>query len=260
VIVHSAPHHALPLPGITLLFRSYGIRAHTADIADVEKDISMNSSLALPPVRILVVDDHDIVRQGLAALLERDDGVKIVGSVGTGEEAVIAARRLRPDVIIMDLVLPGLNGIDATSRIMSELPRTRVIALSASHTSEHVYRALRAGAFGYLLKTAAYAELPGAVKAVAAGERYVSPAIAAQFVDGVLNTSIPNSPFDRLSARERDILRRIIAGSTSSDIAQSLSLSRKTVDTYRGRMMTKLGVANRSELIHLALDYLLPDP
>jgi DNA-binding NarL/FixJ family response regulator len=232
--------------------------AHTTHIAEVEKDTSMNSNLPLPRIRILVVDDHDIVRQGLAALLERDDGVRIVGSVATGEEAILAAHRLRPDVIIMDLVLPLLNGIDATTRIMGELPRTRIIALSACHTTEHVYRALRAGAFGYLLKTAACAELHDAVKAVSTGERYISPAIAAQFVDGVLDASIPKSPFDQLSARERDVLRLIIAGSASSDIAQSLSLSRRTVETYRSRMMAKLGVANRSELIHLALDYVLP--
>jgi DNA-binding NarL/FixJ family response regulator len=228
-------------------------------IADVERDTSMNSNLALPATQVLVVDDHDVVRQGLATLLEQDDSLRIVGSVGTGEEAVMAARRLRPDVIIIDLVLPVLNGIDATSRIMGELPRTRVVALSAYHTCEHVYRALRAGAFAYVLKTAACDELLGAVKAVIAGERYVSPAIVAQFVDGVLGTTIPKSPFDQLSARERDVLRCIIAGSTSTDIARTLSLSRKTVETYRSRMMTKLGVANRSELIRVALDYSLPN-
>jgi two-component system response regulator NreC len=220
---------------------------------DVEKDTSMNCNLAMPPIRILVVDDHDLVREGLSVLLGRHKGMKIVGSVATGEEAVLAAHRLRPDVVIMDLVLPTLNGIDATLRIINELPQTRIIVLSACHTSEHVYRALRAGALGYVLKTAAGTELLSAVKAVTAGEHYVSPAINAQFVDGVLGATIPKSPYDRLSARERDVLRRIVAGSTSSDIAQRLSLSRKTVDTYRGRMMLKLGVANRSELIRFAL-------
>jgi DNA-binding NarL/FixJ family response regulator len=225
---------------------------------DVEKDASMNYSLATPPVRVVVVDDHSVVREGLAVLLERDRGVKVVGSAATGEEAILAAHRLEPDVIIMDLVLPTLNGIDATRRIVSELPRTRIIALSAHHSSEHVYRALRAGARGYVLKTAAAAELLSAIKAVTAGELYVSPAITALFADGVLGTSIPASPFDRLSVRERDVLRCIVAGATSSDIAQHLSLSRKTVDTYRGRMMVKLGVANRSELIRCALEYELP--
>jgi DNA-binding NarL/FixJ family response regulator len=218
----------------------------------------MNRALAVPPIRILVVDDHCVVREGIAILLERDTGMKIVGSAASGEEAVLAAHRLRPDVIIMDLVLPALNGIDATLRILSGLPRTRIIALSACHTSEHVYRALRAGVWGYVLKSAAGAELLSAIKTVTAGEQYVSPAISALFVDGMLGTLIPTSPFDRLSVRERDVLRRIVAGATSSDIAQDLSLSRKTVDTYRGRMMVKLGVTNRSELIRCALEYELP--
>lgn len=218
----------------------------------------MKCTVATPPVRILVVDDHCVVREGLSVLLERHNGMKIVGSVATGEEAILAARCLRPDVIVMDLMLPVLNGIDATRCILGELPRTRIIVLSACHTSEHVYRALRAGAHGYILKTAASAELFSAVKAVTAGEHYVSLAITAQFVGGVLAASVPKSPFERLSARERDVLRRIVAGSTSSDIAKRLSLSRKTVDTYRGRMMVKLGVANRSELIRFALEYELP--
>jgi two-component system response regulator NreC len=218
----------------------------------------MNRALAVPPIRILVVDDYCVVREGIATLLERDKGMKIAGSAASGEEAVLAAHRLKPDVIIMDLVLPALNGIDATRRILSGLPRTRIIALSACHTSEHVYRALRAGACGYVLKSAAGAELLSAIKTVTSGGQYISPAITARFVDGVLGTLIPTSPFDRLSVRERDVLRRIVAGATSSDIAQHLSLSRKTVDTYRGRMMVKLGVTSRSELIRFALEYELP--
>jgi DNA-binding NarL/FixJ family response regulator len=212
----------------------------------------------MPPIRILLVDDHSVVREGLAILLERDNSIKIVGSAATGEEGVLAAHRLTPDVIIMDLVLPALNGIDATRRIVSELPRTRIIALSACHTSAHVQRALRAGAHGYVLKAAAGAELLSAIKTVIAGEQYVSPAITGLFADGVLGTSIPTIAFDRLSAREYDVLRRIVAGATSANIAQQLSLSRKTVDTYRGRIMVKLGVTNRSELIRCTLEYELP--
>jgi two-component system, NarL family, invasion response regulator UvrY len=207
----------------------------------------------MPSIRILLVDDHSVMREGLAFLLERDSNMQIVGSAATGEEGVLAAHRLTPDVIIMDLVLPALNGIDATRRILSELPRTRIIALSACHTSAHAYGALRAGAHGYVLKAAAGAELLSAIKTVVAGEQYVSPAIAE-----LMGTSVSTSPLDCLSARERDVLRRIVAGATSAEIAQDLILSRKTVDTYRGRMMAKLGVANRSELIRCALEYELP--
>jgi DNA-binding NarL/FixJ family response regulator len=224
----------------------------------VERDTSINYPTAGLPVRILVVDDHSLVREGLAVLIDRDIGMKIVGCAATGEEAVLAARRLRPQVIIMDLVLPELNGIDATRCIISEHPSIRIIALSACHGPEHVYRALRAGARGYVLKTAAGAEMLTAIRTVIAGEQYISPDIAASFVGGALASSIPASPFDRLSVRERDVLRRIVAGETSSDIAHHLSLSRKTVDTYRGRMMVKLGVTSRSELIRCALEYDLP--
>jgi DNA-binding NarL/FixJ family response regulator len=226
-------------------------------IADVEKDHSMNCAPTMPPIRILVVDDHSIVRSGLAILLDREE-MKVVGSAATGEEAVLAAQRLRPDVIIMDLMLPTLNGLDATRRILREFPRTHVIALSACHTPEHVHRALRAGARGYVLKTAAGADILSAVTAVAAGNQYVSPGITALFVDGVLNASIPRTPFESLSTRENEVLRCIVAGSSSSDIASKLSLSRKTIDTYRSRIMVKLGVANRSALIRFAVEYELP--
>jgi DNA-binding NarL/FixJ family response regulator len=209
-------------------------------------------------VRILIVDDHSIVRDGLALVIEREHGMKVVGFAATGEEAVLVTQRLRPDLIIMDLMLPALNGIDATQRIISKLPQTRIIALSACHTPEQVHRVLRAGALGFVLKTDAATELLRAVQVVAAGKQYLSPAITALLVDGALDMPIPQSPFERLSRREREVVQLIVAGSTSSDIALHLSLSRKTVDTYRGRIMVKLGVANRSALIRCALEYELP--
>lgn len=209
-------------------------------------------------MKILVVDDHSVVRDGLAVILEREAGMEVVGCAATGEEAVQASRRLVPDVIIMDLMLPALNGIDATQRIVEESPQTRIIMLSGSKTPEHVYRALRAGARGYVLKTAVGAELLRAIEEVVAGRHFVSSAITALFVDGVLTGVIPKSPFESLSIRERDVLRRIVAGSTSGQIAKQLSLSRKTIETYRSRMMVKLGVDNRAELIRLTLDYELP--
>jgi DNA-binding NarL/FixJ family response regulator len=218
----------------------------------------MNIELAVPLIRVLIVDDHSIVRDGLAGLIERERGMKVVGVASTGEEAVSVAQRLKPDLIIMDLVLPSLNGIDATQRIISEFPRTRIIALSACHTLEQVCRVLRAGALGFVLKTAAASELLRAIQEVTAGKQYVSPVIAALFLDGELSMPIPKSPFERLSNRERKVVQLIVAGSTSSDIALQLSLSRKTVDTYRGRIMVKLGVANRSALIRFALEYELP--
>lgn len=218
----------------------------------------MNLTSDAPMVRILIVDDHSLVRDGLAVLIERESGMKVVGIAATGEEAVVVTQRVRPDVIIMDLMLPALNGIDATNRIIAEFPLTRIIALSACHTHEQVCRVLRAGALGFVLKTEAAKELLRAIQVVKTGKQYVSAAITTQFDNGALELPIPKSPFERLSNRERAIVRMIVAGSTSSEIAQDLSLSRKTVDTYRGRIMVKLGVANRSALIRFALEYELP--
>src|ERR1700677_1329787 len=234
------------------------VSAHTAKDVVNEKSICMSTELPARLARILVVDDHSIVRDGLAVLIEREPGMKVVGFAGSGEEAVTVTRRLRPDLIIMDLMLPALNGIEATQRIIFEFPQTRIIALSACHTPEQVSRALRAGALGFVLKTAAAGELLRAVEVVSAGSQYISPAITGLFAEGALTMPIPQSPFERLSSREREVVKLVVAGSTSSDIALQLSLSRKTVDTYRARIMVKLGVANRSALIRFALEYELP--
>jgi DNA-binding NarL/FixJ family response regulator len=229
-----------------------------AAAADDLAERDWESSISTQPVtRIVLVDDHDIVRTGLAALLDRENGMKIVGTAATGEEAVQAARRLQPDLIIMDLALPTLNGIDATRLIRSEFPRMRVVALSASQRPGNVCRALSAGANGYILKNVPGEEIVRAVRSVVAGGLYISPAITPFPVDR-LTTAAKQSPFEGLSARERDVLRRIVAGSTSADIARCLSLSPKTVETYRGRLMVKLSVETRAALIRLALEWELP--
>lgn len=215
--------------------------------------------LMASPTRILVVDDHGIVRDALGLLLGSNADMEIVGSAATGEEAVRAAQSLRPAIIIMDLVLPDLNGIDATRRILDEFPETRIIALSACGKAEHVRRALRSGARGYVLKAALGPELLLAVRTVAAGNQYLSPSIAALFAGATPESfGADEGPLDRLSTRERDVLRDVVAGSTSLDIARRLCLSRKTVDTYRSRIMAKLGVSNRSALIRIAMEYDLP--
>jgi DNA-binding NarL/FixJ family response regulator len=206
------------------------------------------------PLRIVVVDDHGIVREGLMALLDRQYGMTVVGSAATGRAAILAAERLKPDMIIMDLVLPDLSGIDATQRIMQTQPLTHVIALSASHTIEHVYRAFRAGARGYVVKDAKGAELVQAVRSVSAGKQFLSARITPLPDDDLLQNRLTKTPIERLSAREREVLRHLVAGATSATIAKQLSLSRKTVDTYRGRLMVKLGVSNRTALIRFAIE------
>lgn len=201
-----------------------------------------------------MVDDHGIVREGLIALLNRQSGIQVLGSAMSGAEAIVAAQRLNPTIIIMDLVLPDMSGIDATERILKLLPLTRIIVLSARHTIEHVYRALRAGALGYVVKDAPAEELVEAVLAVSEGKRYLSQQVSSSVNDGATCYSLPKSPLERLSLRERDVLHRIVAGGSSAAIGQNLSLSPKTIDTYRGRLMAKLGVCNRSELIRFVIE------
>jgi DNA-binding NarL/FixJ family response regulator len=213
---------------------------------------SMSSSR---PASILVVDDHAIVREGISDLLARQKGLDVVGLAGTGEQAVLLTERLKPDVIVMDLVLPVLNGIDATTRIMASLPETKVIILTACTTSEHIHNAFRAGVRGYVSKAAAGSELLCAVQSVLSGEKYLGRSLAAAFESGRLDKPRTKSPLERLSAREREVMHRTVEGYSSVQIALQLSLSPKTVDTYRSRLMHKLGVSNRTNLIRFAIQY-----
>jgi two-component system response regulator NreC len=214
--------------------------------------------LAIPGfTQVLVVDDHGIVRDGLTALLEREPKFNVVGVAATGAEAISAASRLKPDVIVMDLVLPGLSGIDAMTRILKQLPHTRIVVLSASQSSEHVFTALRAGAVGYIVKDCASTDLILAVRAASTGERYFSASVMALIVQGLLSKGQTVSPIESLSAREREVLHLTVAGNTSAEIGTRLSLSRKTIDTYRSRLMEKLHVSNRTALIHFAIAHAL---
>ncbi len=209
-------------------------------------------------MKILLVDDHSIVRDGLTLLLERVSGLQIVGAVGSGEEAVEAVRQLMPDVTIMDLVLPALNGIDATRRILEGHPQSRVVVLSASRSAEHVSRALRAGACGYVLKSAVAAEVVVAIQEAMAGRRFISSAIDGLLGGDAAGAEAEGRGFDSLSNRERAVLRGVAAGSSSAQIAKALFLSPKTIDSYRSRIMIKLGVRNRADLIRLTLKHELP--
>jgi DNA-binding NarL/FixJ family response regulator len=200
------------------------------------------------------VDDHGIVREGLLAMLKRHRNIQVLGSADTGAEAIASAQRLKPAIIIMDLILPDMSGIDATERILKSLPQTRVIILSARHTTEHVYRALRVGALGYVVKDAPPGEILQAVDTVREGRQYLSPQLAPSLHEGAACYSLPKSPLERLSLRERAVLHRIVAGGSSAAIGRNMSLSPKTIDTYRGRLMAKLGVANRSQLIRFAIE------
>jgi DNA-binding NarL/FixJ family response regulator len=210
-------------------------------------------------IRVLLVDDHAIVRDGLRFLLEAHGDFEVVGGAANGRDAVRAARELQPDVVIMDLARPELNGTEATQQIHDACPATQVLVLSMHSTAEHIYRAFQAGAQGYLLKESAGPELLAAVRTVHAGRRYLSQKIAETMVDDYIRERHAASPLDSLSARERQILQSIAEGKSSAETARALSLSPKTVETYRSRMMKKLGLDDFAALVRFAIQHGLDD-
>jgi DNA-binding NarL/FixJ family response regulator len=186
-------------------------------------------------------------------LLESRDDIRVVGGAGDGRRAVAEVTELRPDVVIMDIAMPHRNGIEATALLRASTPSARVIILSMHATSEHVFRALQAGARGYVLKNSAGAELVEAVRTVHAGKRYFSPKVADLLVDDYVREGRSASPVEALSPREREILQLIAEGHTSAEVGRMLSLSPKTVETYRSRLMQKIGVEDLAGLVKFAI-------
>jgi two-component system, NarL family, response regulator NreC len=202
-------------------------------------------------IRVLLADDHAVVRQGFRLILSAEPDMEIVGEAANGREAADLAESLQPDVVVMDVAMPELNGIEATRRLASTSPRTRVLALSMHKDSVYVREILRAGARGYLLKDAIDRDLVEAVRAVARGEGYLSPAVSeAVLVDYRKHV---NDPLDLLTSREREVLQMIAEGRTNKEIATTLSLSVYTVDAHRGRIMEKLNLHATSELVRFAM-------
>ncbi|MBY0374314.1 MAG: response regulator transcription factor [Bryobacteraceae bacterium] len=201
--------------------------------------------------RILLADDHAVVRNGFRFILSAQPDLEVVGEAAHGREAVESALALKPDVVVMDVTMPELNGIEATRRICEALPRTRVLALSMHKDAVYVREILRAGAKGYLLKDSSEADLLTAVRAVARGEGFLSPLIA----DAVLNDYRRHvtNPLDLLTSREREVLQWIAEGKTNKEIAQTLKLSVYTVEAHRGRIMEKLNLHSTGELVRFAL-------
>jgi DNA-binding NarL/FixJ family response regulator len=201
----------------------------------------------------MLADDHAVVRDGLRALLEGGNDLQVVAVAGNGREAVSEALRLRPDIVIMDIAMPELDGVEATRRIVERCPETRVLILSMYLSAEHIYRALQAGAQGYVLKESAGEEVVDAIRTLRAGKRYLSHRITETVIDDYLREGTNVSPLDSLSLRERDVLQLVVEGRTNAAIAQALSLSPKTVETYRARIMKKLKVKDTVELVKFSM-------
>jgi DNA-binding NarL/FixJ family response regulator len=204
------------------------------------------------PVKILIADDHGVVAEGLKHLIEAQPDMQVVGTVGDGREAVRLAREAQPDVVLMDLSMPELNGADATRAILERDARCRVIVLSMYAEREYVRRALQAGASGYVVKRSAAKEVVEAIRAVYAGQRYLSPKVADVVIDDY-TTEDKQDPLGRLSAREREVLQLLAEGRTGAEIAARLALSQKTVETYRARLVEKLGIRDVAGLVKFAI-------
>ena len=201
-------------------------------------------------IRVLIADDHGVVAEGLRHLVEAQDDMEVVAVVGDGREAVRMAGEAGPDIVLMDLSMPELNGADATCAIVQRDPRCRVIVLSMYAEREYVRRALKAGAIGYVVKRSAAKEVVDAIRSAHAGERYLSPRVADVLLDDPGERA---DPLGKLSAREREVLQLIAEGRTGAEIAERLALSQKTVETYRARLIEKLGIRDVPGLVRFAI-------
>jgi len=207
-------------------------------------------------IKVLVADDHTIVRHGIYALLGLMSDIELVGEAVNGREALEKVKKLMPDVVIMDIAMPLMDGLEATRRICKEFPRTKVIALTQYDDREFVFPVIEAGARGFISKTAASSELASAIRSVYRGDSYLSPSVARVFVEGYqqgIDLVKDRDPYKQLTNREREILKLLAEGHTTQEIATMLVLSPKTVDRHKTNLMAKLAIHSRADLIKYAL-------
>ena len=204
-------------------------------------------------IKVLLVDDHAIMRDGIRALLGLHDDIEIIGEASEGQEAIEKTRDLSPDVIVMDVAMPGMDGLEATRRIKKQSPKVKVIILTQYDNKEYILSAIKAGAVGYVPKRALGSELVSAIRAVYRGESFLYPSAATVLIDDYRLQAKTTEPYDRLTPREREILKLIAEGHTTREIADTLFISLKTVIGHRAKIMEKLGLRNRTELFKFAV-------
>ena len=206
-------------------------------------------------IRVLVVDDHTIVRDGICALLALAGDIEVVGEAANGSEALKMVKELGPDVVLMDIAMPIMDGLEATRRICREFPRIRVLVLTQYDDREFVFPVIEAGAIGFISKVAASPELASGIRSVFRGDSYLSPSVAKLLLEDYQNRSdrVSHDPYEPLTDRERDVFKLVAEGYTTKEIADRLMVSPKTVEGHRTNLMAKLGIHNRIELVKYAL-------
>jgi len=203
--------------------------------------------------RVLLADDHSLVRAGIRYLLQSLPDIEVVAEAGDGREALQLIEQYSPDIVLMDIAMPNLSGLEAAIHVTENFPHVRLIILSMHATEEYVLRALRSGASGYILKDADITELEMAIKAVARGETYISPSVSKHVTDYVRRVGGGTSPLDRLTMRQREVLQLIAEGHTTQEIAQILEISSKTVETHRAQLMARLDIHDIAGLVRYAI-------
>ena len=207
-------------------------------------------------IRVLVVDDHTIVRDGICALLALDGDIEVVGEAANGSEALKMVKELEPDVVLMDIAMPIMGGLEATRRIRKEFPRTRVLVLTQYEDKEYVLPVIEAGASGFISKVAASSELALGIRSVYRGDSHLSPSVARLLVEGYqhgVGRRVSHDPYEQLTDRERDVLKLLAEGYTAQEIADMLVISPKTVEGHKTNLMAKLDIHSRIDLVKYAL-------
>lgn len=238
---------AAPSTGAAYASRPGGA-AHGEEIAS-----ALVPGEAGPPIRLLIADDHVLVREGIRLLLESQSDMRVLGEASNGREALTKAQRLRPDVVILDITMPEMSGLDVIGRLKELLPATRIVVLTMHDSDEYFFRVLNAGAAGYVVKGAATSELIAAVRAVHGGGAYLHPSLAQRLVDDYLQRSHSAESMDGLSKREQEVLELVVQGKSNREIADQLFITLSTVQTHRTHIMEKLNLHTRTDLVKYAL-------